>query len=73
MPAEARKYGLSLSLAHQYLGQLQEDIQAAIFGNVGTLIAFRVGAAPKDKDCILYNLDAVLRDVKTRQAYSSTK
>lgn len=28
---------------------------------------------PKDKDCILYNLDAVLRDVRTRQAYSTTK
>ncbi len=45
MLAEARKYGLSLFLTHQYLGQLQEDIRAAIFGNVGTLIAFRVGAA----------------------------
>lgn len=42
--AEARKYGLSLFLTHQYLDQLHEDIRAAIFGNVGTMIAFRLGA-----------------------------
>jgi len=43
--AEARKYGLSLFLAHQYIEQLSEPIRAAIFGNVGTLISFRIGAA----------------------------
>jgi hypothetical protein len=43
--SEARKYGLSLTLAHQYLGQLGEDISKAIFGNVGSFIAFRVGEA----------------------------
>ena len=42
--AEARKYKLSLFLAHQYIDQLHEQIQSAIFGNVGTLISFRVGA-----------------------------
>lgn len=42
--AEARKYGLSLFLAHQYIEQLDERVQAAIFGNVGTMISFRVGA-----------------------------
>jgi hypothetical protein len=42
--AEARKYGLSLFLAHQYIDQLDERVRAAIFGNVGTIIAFRVGA-----------------------------
>ena len=43
--AEARKYGLSLFLTNQYLDQLHEKIQSAIFGNVGTLIAFRLGAS----------------------------
>lgn len=43
--AEARKYGLSLFLAHQYIEQLHEDIRSSIFGNVGTLISFRVGAS----------------------------
>ena len=42
--AEARKYGLSLFLAHQYIEQLDERVRAAIFGNVGTVIAFRVGS-----------------------------
>ncbi len=41
--AEARKYGLALILAHQYLEQLDERIRSAIFGNVGTIISFRVG------------------------------
>ena len=42
--AESRKYGLSLFLAHQYIEQLSDPIRAAIFGNVGTLISFRIGA-----------------------------
>ena len=42
--SEARKYGLNLILAHQYIEQLDEKIRAAVFGNVGTLISFRVGA-----------------------------
>ncbi|WP_161499208.1 type IV secretory system conjugative DNA transfer family protein [Flavipsychrobacter stenotrophus] len=42
--AEARKYGLSLFLAHQYLEQMDVRVQAAIFGNVGTMISFRIGA-----------------------------
>lgn len=41
--AEARKYKLSLFLTHQYIEQLSEEVRAAIFGNVGTLISFRVG------------------------------
>lgn len=41
--SEARKYRLSLTLAHQYLEQLPEPIRAAVFGNVGTLLTFRVG------------------------------
>ena len=42
--AEARKYALSLFLANQYIFQLDERIRAAIFGNVGTIVSFRVGA-----------------------------
>ena len=42
--SEARKYGLNLILAHQYIEQLDERIRAAIFGNIGTLISFRIGA-----------------------------
>jgi len=41
--SEARKYGLNLILAHQYIEQLDKKIRAAIFGNVGTIISFKVG------------------------------
>ena len=43
--AEARKYRLSLTLSHQYIDQLSLPIRKAVFGNVGSLIAFRVGHA----------------------------
>lgn len=41
--SEARKYKLSLTIAHQYIEQVEENIRAAVFGNVGTTITFRVG------------------------------
>ena len=41
--SEARKYRLNLNLAHQYLYQLPEGIKHAVFGNVGTIISFRIG------------------------------
>ena len=41
--SEARKYNLNLCLAHQYISQLDKTVKDAIFGNVGTLIAFRIG------------------------------
>jgi len=42
--SEARKYGLSLSVAHQFLAQLEEGIRDSVFGNVGNLAIFRVGS-----------------------------
>ena len=42
--SEARKYRLSLTLTNQYIEQLDEDIERAIFGNIGSLISFVVGA-----------------------------
>lgn len=42
--SEARKYRLCLTIAHQFIGQLSEEIRNAVFGNVGSLVAFRVGA-----------------------------
>lgn len=41
--SEARKYGLALTLAHQYIDQVDEETRGAIFGNVGNLLSFRVG------------------------------
>jgi hypothetical protein len=46
MMSELRKYGLGLTLAHQYFHQLEPDVRHAVLGNAGTLISFRVG--PED-------------------------
>lgn len=48
MLAEARKYRLCLTLSHQYIGQVSLPVRQAVFGNVGTLISFRVGHADGD-------------------------
>ncbi len=42
--SEARKYKLNLTIAHQYIEQMSEEVRAAVFGNVGTMAAFRVGS-----------------------------
>jgi hypothetical protein len=42
--SEARKYKLNLTIAHQYVEQMSEEVRSAVFGNVGTMITFRVGA-----------------------------
>ena len=47
--SEARKYRLNLILAHQYIEQLSEKVKPAVFGNVGTMIVFRVGAADAEE------------------------
>lgn len=47
--SEARKYRLNLILAHQYIEQLSDSVKAAVFGNVGTIINFRVGATDAEE------------------------
>jgi hypothetical protein len=46
--SQARKYKLGLIVAHQYVKQMTEIVHDAIFGNVGTMIAFRIGAEDAD-------------------------
>ncbi len=46
--SEARKYRLDLIMAHQYIDQLSEKVKFAVFGNVGTIINFRIGAADSE-------------------------
>ena len=41
--SEARKYHLNLTIAHQYIEQMEEEVRNAVFGNVGTIVSFRVG------------------------------
>lgn len=47
--SEARKYRLSLIMGHQYVAQLEEEVADAVFGNVGTMVAFRVGGADSEE------------------------
>ncbi|MBL4693987.1 type IV secretion system DNA-binding domain-containing protein [Candidatus Gracilibacteria bacterium] len=42
--SEARKYRLNLTIAHQYVGQLNDVVRKTVFGNVGSIVNFRVGA-----------------------------
>jgi|SRR5579862_2467411 len=66
MLSESRKFGLNLVLANQYLDQLHEKIRAAVLGNVGSLLSFRVGSedarflvkefAPEFEEADLINL-----------------
>lgn len=47
--SEARKYRLNLIMGHQYIEQLSEKVKFAVFGNVGTLVVFRVGATDAEE------------------------
>lgn len=47
--SEARKFGLSLTLAHQYLDQIDPGIKSAVLGNVGTMILFRTGSGDAEE------------------------
>ena len=47
--SEARKYRLNLIIAHQYIEQLDDLVRAAVFGNVGTMMLFRVGATDAEE------------------------
>lgn len=56
--SESRKYMLSLILAHQHLAQLPESLQHAVFGNCGSLIAFRLGARDAERLSSEFQVDA---------------
>ncbi len=49
--SEARKFGLALTIAHQFIDQIDEEIRNAIFGNIGSIINFSVG--PRDADFLI--------------------
>lgn len=58
--AEARKYRLDLTMAHQFIGQLTDSIRNAVFGNVGSLISFRVG--PHDAEFLVKQFSPVFTE-----------
>lgn len=55
--AEARKYRLNLTIAHQFIGQLEEKIKNAVFGNVGSMVCFRIG--PEDAEFMVKQFEPV--------------
>ena len=55
--SEARKYRLNLAMANQYTAQMPESVSNAVFGNVGTMISFRVGA--QDADALVKEYEPV--------------
>jgi hypothetical protein len=59
--AEARKYHLNLIVAHQYTTQLEEKIRDAVFGNVGTFVAFRIGV--EDAEIVAKVFDPVFSEM----------
>ena len=58
--SEARKYRLNLAMANQYVAQMPEEVRDAVFGNVGTLISFRVGA--QDADWLVKEMEPVFTE-----------
>ena len=73
--SEARKYHLNLTVANQFIGQIEDEVKNAIFGNVGTLMCFRVGVtdanylqhefAPTFSESDLVNVDRYNCFIKT--------
>jgi len=57
MLSELRKYKIGMTLAHQFLYQLEPDIRYAVLGNVGTIISFRLG--PKDATLLAKEFDPI--------------
>lgn len=58
--SEARKYRLNLTLAHQFIAQLPDPIREAVFGNVGSLVSFRVG--PKDAEFLVKQFSPIFTE-----------
>lgn len=55
--SEARKYRLNLTIAHQFIAQLEEKIRDSVFGNVGSMLTFRVG--PQDADVLVKQFEPI--------------
>ncbi|MFH0937488.1 MAG: DUF87 domain-containing protein [Candidatus Daviesbacteria bacterium] len=74
--SEARKYKLNLVVANQFIGQMPEDIKNAIFGNVGSIITFRVGVT--DANFLQHEFTPVftesdLVNIEARHVYVKTQ
>lgn len=71
MLSEARKYRLALTLANQYLAQLDETTAAAVFGNVGTLVSFQVGPDDAEALAVQFGGDLTPQDLLRLPRYQA--
>jgi len=69
--SEARKYRLTLTVANQYVAQMSEATAAALFGNVGSLIAFQVGATDAEALALQLGADVLPRDLQALPRYTA--
>src|SRR5207248_1255541 len=69
--SEARKYRLSITLANQYLAQLDEATSAAVFGNVGTLVSFQVGPDDAEVLAVQFGGDLTPQDLLRLPRYQA--
>jgi len=69
--SEARKYKLCLTISHQFIGQLTDEIRDSVFGNVGTVISFRVGV--EDAEFLAKQFDPVFnsQDLNRLENYNA--
>ena len=69
--SEARKYGLSLTMAHQFLAQLKDNIKTAVFGNVGSMVIYRT--SPEDADILVKQIEPVFtaNDITKQEMFYS--
>src|SRR3989339_194427 len=68
--SEARKYHLCLIMGHQYITQMEEPVRDAVFGNVGTLVTFRVGAEDAEFLERWYQPDFTMNDIVNLAKYT---
>ncbi len=68
--SEARKYHLNLIMAHQYIKQMEEPVRDAVFGNVGTIVSFRVGAEDAEFLEKWFNPDFMAHDIVNLGKYT---
>jgi hypothetical protein len=69
--SEARKYRLALTLANQYLAQMDDAMAAAVFGNVGSFVAFQVGASDAEPVALQLGPDVIPRDLLSLPRYTA--
>ena len=69
--SEARKYHLSLIMAHQYIKQMEEPVMDAVFGNVGTIVSFRVGAEDAEFLEKWFQPDFMMNDIVNLGKYTA--